>query len=53
MPQWLVDTVTRRLGVRQLTIDVSHSPFVSRPKELAELLVHATAATPTGPLVPD
>ena len=42
MPRWLADTVTRRLGVEQLTIDTSHSPFLSRPKELAELLVHAT-----------
>ena len=53
MPQWLADTVTRRLGVEQLTIDASHSPLLSRPKELAELLVHATATTPTGPLIPD
>jgi pimeloyl-ACP methyl ester carboxylesterase len=53
MPQWLADTVTRRLGVEQLTIDTSHSPFLSRPRELAELLVHATTTTPTSPLVPD
>jgi pimeloyl-ACP methyl ester carboxylesterase len=52
MPRWLADTVTRRLGVEQLTIDTSHSPFLSRPRELAELLVHATTTTPTGPLVP-
>jgi len=52
MPQWLADTVTRRLGVEQLTIDTSHSPFLSRPRELAELLMHATRTTPTGPLVP-
>ncbi len=52
MPRWLADTVTRRLGVEQLTIDASHSPFLSRPKELAELLVHATTTRPTGPLVP-
>lgn len=51
MPRWLADTVTRRLGVEQLTIDTSHSPFLSRPRELAELLVHATATKPTGPLV--
>jgi pimeloyl-ACP methyl ester carboxylesterase len=53
MPQWLADTVTRRLGVEQLTIDASHSPFLSRPRELAELLVHATTTKPTGPLIPD
>lgn len=53
MPRWLADTVTRRLGVDQLTIDTSHSPFLSRPKQLAELLVHATTTKPTGPLLPD
>jgi len=53
MPRWLADTVTRRLGVEQLTIDTSHSPFLSRPRELAELLVHATTTTPVGPLTPD
>jgi hypothetical protein len=38
--------------VRQLAIDSSHSPFLSRPLELAELLVHATTTTPVGPLIP-
>jgi hypothetical protein len=52
MPRWLADTVARGLGVEQLTIDTSHSPFLSRPRELAELLVHATTTKPTGPLVP-
>ena len=52
MPRWLADTVTRRLGVQQLAIDSSHSPFLSRPRELAELLVHATTTVPVGPLVP-
>jgi pimeloyl-ACP methyl ester carboxylesterase len=49
MPRWLADTVTSRLGVEQLSIDTSHSPFLSRPRELAELLVHATTTRPTGP----
>jgi len=53
MPRWLADTVARRLGVEQLTIDASHSPFLSRPRELAELLVHATTTKPIGPLVPN
>jgi pimeloyl-ACP methyl ester carboxylesterase len=53
MPRWLADTVARRLGVEQLTIDASHSPFLSRPRELAELLVHATTTTPVGPLIPN
>ena len=52
MPRWLADTVARRLGVEQLTIDTSHSPFMSRPRELAELLVRATTTTPVGPLDP-
>jgi pimeloyl-ACP methyl ester carboxylesterase len=53
MPRWLADTVAHRLGVEQLTIDTSHSPFLSRPRELAELLVHATTTRPVGPLIPD
>jgi pimeloyl-ACP methyl ester carboxylesterase len=53
MPRWLADTVARRLGVEQLTIDASHSPFLSRPRELAELLVHATTTKPVGPLIPN
>jgi len=52
MPRWLADTVARRLGVEQLAIDASHSPFLSQPRELAELLVHATTTKPIGPLVP-
>ncbi|KUH80366.1 MULTISPECIES: alpha/beta fold hydrolase [unclassified Mycobacterium] len=52
MPRWLADTVTHRLGVEQLTIDASHSPFLSKPRELAGLLVHATTTSPSGPLVP-
>lgn len=53
MPRELADRIARRLGVEQLTIDASHSPFLSRPRELAELLVHATTTTPVGPLLPD
>jgi pimeloyl-ACP methyl ester carboxylesterase len=52
-PRWLSDLVAERLGVEQLTIDASHSPFLSRPDELAELLVHATTTRPAGPLRPD
>lgn len=43
----------RRLGVEALTIGGSHSPFLSRPRELAALLVRATTTRPTGPLCPD
>ncbi|OHV62774.1 MULTISPECIES: alpha/beta fold hydrolase [unclassified Pseudofrankia] len=51
-PRWLADLVARRLGVEPLTIDASHSPFLSRPAELAELLVHATTTKPVGSLRP-
>ncbi len=44
--------VAERLGVVPLTIDSSHSPFLSRPGELAELLVHATTTAPIGRLRP-
>lgn len=53
MPRWLADTVARRLGVEQLSIATSHSPFLSRPAELAALLVHATTTRPVGPLIPN
>jgi pimeloyl-ACP methyl ester carboxylesterase len=53
MPRWLADTVAQRLGVEQLSIDASHSPFLSQPAALAELLVHATTTSPIGPLIPD
>jgi pimeloyl-ACP methyl ester carboxylesterase len=52
-PRWLSDLVADRLGVAPLTIDSSHSPFLSRPAELAELFVHATTTTPIGPFRPD
>jgi pimeloyl-ACP methyl ester carboxylesterase len=51
-PRWLSDVVIKRLGVEPLTIDSSHSPFLSRPAELARLLVAATKTTPVGPLIP-
>jgi hypothetical protein len=41
------------MGVEPLVIDSSHSPFFSRPAELAELLVRAVGTKPVGPLVPD
>lgn len=40
-----------RLGVAPLTIAASHSPMLSRPKELADLLVAAAATRPHGPLL--
>ncbi len=51
-PRWNADLVAERLGVSRLEIDSSHSPFLSRPRELAQLLVDATTTTPIGPLNP-
>lgn len=45
------DLQATRLGVVPLEIDSSHSPFLSRPAELAALLVRAAGTTPAGPLV--
>ncbi len=52
-PRWLADVTARRLGVEPLAIDASHSPFLSRPAELAQLFVDATATVPVGPLKPN
>lgn len=51
-PPAMSEEVIRRLGVAPLAIDGSHSPFLSRPAELAELLVRATATQPIGRLSP-
>ena len=40
------------MGVEPLVTDTSHSPFLSQPAELAQLLVHAVDTTPIGPLAP-
>jgi hypothetical protein len=42
----------QRMGVQPLTIDSSHSPFFSRPADLAQLLVQAVDTTPISPLTP-
>jgi hypothetical protein len=47
--RWAFD----RLGPEPLTIDASHSPFLSRPGDLAQLLVAATDTRPVGPLIPN
>jgi pimeloyl-ACP methyl ester carboxylesterase len=52
-PRWLADVTARRLGVEALEIDTSHSPFLSRPAELAALLVQATTTRPVGPFKPN
>jgi pimeloyl-ACP methyl ester carboxylesterase len=50
-PHSMSDDVLRRLGVEPLTIDSSHSPFLSRPAELAALFVEAAGTKPVGPLL--
>ncbi len=40
----------RRLGVEPLSIESSHSPFLSHPAELAALLVRAQDTAPVGPI---
>jgi hypothetical protein len=40
------------LGAEALEIDGSHSPFLSRPARLAELLIQATATRPVRPPAP-
>jgi pimeloyl-ACP methyl ester carboxylesterase len=50
-PESMTREVVRRLGVEALTIDASHSPFLSRPAELAALFVKAVATRPIGPLL--
>jgi pimeloyl-ACP methyl ester carboxylesterase len=52
-PRWLADVTARRLGVDPLAIDASHSPFLSRPGELAGLLIEATTTRPVAPLRPN
>jgi pimeloyl-ACP methyl ester carboxylesterase len=42
-----------RLGVMPFYIDSSHSPFLSKPKDLATLLVRATTTKPVASLRPD
>lgn len=37
-PSWQRRNVPRRLGITPLEIDGSHSPFLARPRELAEML---------------
>jgi hypothetical protein len=51
MPQGMSTEVVRRLGVEQLTIASSHSPFLSKPAELAALFVKAAGTQPVGPLL--
>jgi pimeloyl-ACP methyl ester carboxylesterase len=52
-PRWLADVTARRLGVEPLTIDASHSPFLSCPDELAQLLIAATTTQPISSLRPN
>lgn len=52
-PRGLSDYAIERLGVEPLVIDASHSPFLCKPRETAELLVKATMTKPVGPLRPN
>lgn len=45
------EEVIRRMGVEPLVIESSHSPFLSRPAELAALFVEAVGTEPVGPLL--
>jgi pimeloyl-ACP methyl ester carboxylesterase len=47
------DVVIRRLGVEPITVEGSHSPFLSRPRELAARFVQATTTRPVAQLQPD
>jgi hypothetical protein len=51
-PASFTDNIIRRLGVNALSIDASHSPFLSQPRATAELFVAATRTRPVGPLLP-
>ena len=51
-PRPLSDMQIERLGVQPLDIASSHSPFLSRPAELAQLLVEATTTKPVAALQP-
>jgi pimeloyl-ACP methyl ester carboxylesterase len=46
------DGFIRRLGVQPFEIDASHSPFLSQPAALADLLLEALARLPVGDLSP-
>ena len=49
-PEAVASWFSERLGVEPFVIDTSHSPFLSRPAELATLLEEATRSRPTGEL---
>lgn len=51
-PPALAKSESTRLGVDPLVIESGHSPFLSRPAELARLLQEAVKTQPHGPLVP-
>jgi hypothetical protein len=51
-PHQYANRTSQRLGVETLTIGTSHSPFLSRPAELASLILKAIETNPIGPLDP-
>ena len=54
-PRWLADVtvLVRPRGRTAHHRRVPHPPFLSRPAELAQLLVDATTTAPVGPLKPN
>ena len=52
-PYEMSKIVIERLGVMPLSIDASHSPFLSCPAELAKVLVYASLTVPFRPLRPN
>lgn len=53
IPPAFTRSQVERLGVAPLTIATSHSPFLSRPEELADVLLAAVRTVPLAPPNPD
>jgi hypothetical protein len=46
----IADRTAQRLGVEPLVIESSHSPFLSRPRELARVILEALDTQPVRPI---
>jgi len=46
----IADRTAQRLGVEPLVIESSHSPFLSRPRELARVIIEALDTQPVRPI---
>jgi hypothetical protein len=40
-PEWCRREVPRRLGITPIELDTGHSPFLARPSELVDVLLHS------------